>query len=58
MGLINAKIILSNPRNEELSPVEISALVDTGAFMLCIPEHIRLQLDLEELEKREVYSAR
>ena len=57
MGLIYATITLANPRNEALNPIETSALVDTGAFMLCIPEHIRLQLDLSELEKREVTTA-
>ena len=29
-------------------------MVDTGAVCLCIPEHVRVQLQLEELEKREV----
>jgi len=32
-------------------------MVDTGALMLCIPEHIRVQLQLEEVEKREVTTA-
>jgi clan AA aspartic protease len=34
--------------------VVAEALVDTGAITLCIPEHVRIQLQLEELEKREV----
>jgi clan AA aspartic protease len=54
MGLIYAEIELSNPREPALSPLTTNALVDTGAFMLCIPEHIRIQLKLQELEKREV----
>ena len=29
-------------------------MVDSGAFTLCIPEHVKIQLQLEELEKREV----
>ena len=31
--------------------------MDTGALMLCVPEHIKIQLKLEELEKREVTTA-
>ena len=29
-------------------------MVDSGALHLCIPEHIRLQLDLNEISKKEV----
>jgi clan AA aspartic protease len=45
---------LSNPRRPELKPVAVQALVDTGVITLCIPEHVRIQLDLEQLERREV----
>jgi len=34
--------------------VKVKALVDTGALHLCIPKHIALQLELRELEKRQV----
>jgi len=54
MGLTYSKIKLSNPRKPELQPVELSALVDTGALMLCIPQGVALQLDLEELDMRPV----
>ena len=57
MGLIHAEVDLSNPRNSELASLKVSALVDTGAITLCIPEHVAVQLDLEELEKREVATA-
>ncbi|MEW5767971.1 MAG: clan AA aspartic protease [bacterium] len=57
MGYIHAKITLSNPRNSELRPIEVDALVDTGAITLCIPEHIAFQLKLMEIEKREVTTA-
>jgi clan AA aspartic protease len=30
------------------------ALVDNGALHLCIPQHIAIQLNLKELEQREV----
>ena len=57
MGLVNTKIILRNPRRPELSPVEIGALADTGAVHLCIPSHIQIQLELEEVDKKEVILA-
>ena len=57
MGLVNTKIILRNPRRPELSPVEIDALADTGAVHLFIPSHIQIQLELEEVDKKEVILA-
>ena len=54
MGLVDAKITLENPRDKKLDPVKVEALVDTGAVHLCIPEHIRIQLKLEEIDKKEV----
>ncbi len=57
MGLIHAEVDLSNPGRSELASLQVSALVDTGAITLCIPEHIAVQLDLAELEKREVATA-
>lgn len=57
MGLIQTKIILGNPRNKGLKPMEVTALADTGALHLCIPEHVAMQLELKELYKREVTTA-
>ena len=57
MGLVRAKISLSNPREPSLSPLDVEALADTGAMMLCIPEHVALQVQLAELYKREVTTA-
>ncbi len=54
MGHVFAAIALSNPRQPELSPINASALADTGALMLCIPEHLALQLRLETESVREV----
>jgi clan AA aspartic protease len=56
MGIIYSQIELSNPKNN-LKPIKTKALVDTGAIHLCIPEHIALQLEFEELEKREAVLA-
>jgi clan AA aspartic protease len=49
-----AEIELSNPRQPELRPVSVKALADTGTLMLCIPEHVALQLGLETESEREV----
>ena len=54
MGHVFADIALSNPRREELAPVAVKALADTGALMLCIPERVAVQLQLEAASTREV----
>jgi len=54
VGLVSAKIILKNPRDKKLKPLEGMALVDSGAVHLVIPENIRIQLKLEEIDKKEV----
>jgi len=57
MGLVYADIVLSNPKNAGLKPIAVKALVDTWAMTLCIPQHVAVQLALEEIEKREVTTA-
>ncbi|KQC15080.1 MAG: peptidase, partial [Desulfuromonas sp. SDB] len=57
MGLINAKIILSNPKEKDLKPIEQIALVNSGGVHLSIPEHIKIQLKLEEIDQKEVIFA-
>lgn len=54
MGLVNGTIQLKNPRKPELEPLEVTALADTGAVHLCIPEHVRFQLELEQSGSKEV----
>jgi len=54
MGLVNTEIILKNPRRPELVPVKVSALADTSAVHLCIPAHVQIQLELDEIDKKEV----
>jgi len=51
---MNVMMTLANPRRPEIEPVKVEALVDTGAVHLVIPEHVRLQLQLEEQGKKEV----
>jgi clan AA aspartic protease len=57
VGLIYADIELANPKNGSLKPIAVKALVDTAAMTICIPEHIAVQLQLQEIEKREVTTA-
>ena len=54
MGIIRTEFQFANPANRLLQPVKALTLVDTGALHLCLPEHLAIQLDLRELEKREV----
>jgi clan AA aspartic protease len=37
-----------------LRAVAVKALADTGALMLCLPEHLAIQLELETESTREV----
>jgi hypothetical protein len=48
---------LRNPRKKEVGPVQVSALADTWALHLCIPEQVRQQLQLEPLDQKEVTPA-
>jgi len=57
MGLVHADICLSNPKAPELEKMRVDALVDTEAVTLCVPEHVAVQLKLEEIEQREVTTA-
>lgn len=54
MGLVYSNIILSNPVNIVINPIKVQSLVDTKATYLCIPQHFANQLELVELQKREV----
>lgn len=54
MGHVFAELELSNPREPDFDSIKVTALVDTGALMLCIPEHVANQLNLETESLREV----
>ena len=54
MGIIYSDIELANARDDSLRPITVKALVDSGALHLCIPAHVATQLQLPELDKREV----
>ena len=57
MGLTRARVRLTNARRPDLAAIEVDALADTGALHLCIPEHVAMQLHLDQLEKREITMA-
>ena len=63
MGLVYAEIdLISNDdlvlhrrgylAEEKIKQVTVNALVDSGAYMLCINENIKAQLDLPVIEKQ------
>jgi len=54
MGIIYATIELRNALDAQLEPYTAKAMVDTGALLLCIPEHVATQLKLPQLQEREV----
>jgi clan AA aspartic protease len=57
MGLVVASITVANPLIPDLEPLEVEALVDSGAVHLCIPEHLQIQLRLQEIDQKEVVLA-
>lgn len=54
MGLIYAMLTLTNPKRPDIQPVEVEAIADTGSVYLVIPEHVRVQLQLDGAAKKEV----
>lgn len=54
VGLVYSSLSLSNPRIVNAQDIKVKALVDTGSLYLCIPEHLASQLQVTELQKREV----
>ncbi len=54
MGLAFAMLTLRNPRYPDLEPVQVEALADSGSVHLCVPEHVAIQLRLEEYDRKEV----
>ncbi len=54
MGLITVQMTIANPRRPDIQPVNADALVDTVSVYLVIPEHVRLQLQFDEQDKKKV----
>ena len=57
MGISRATILLENPKRPDLQRLQIKALADTGALSLCIPEEVRVQLQLEATSQKDVTTA-
>ncbi|MDP4029529.1 MAG: aspartyl protease family protein [Gallionella sp.] len=59
MGITYADLRLSNDGRDDLEEIDASAVVDTGALHLRIPEHMamQLQLQLKARSQREVQTA-
>ncbi len=55
MGLVYADIVLRNPGTN--LQMAVRAMVDSGALLLYIPQQVAIQLQLEELEQREIMLA-
>lgn len=55
MGTIHAEVRVSNFAKPDIEEFTVSALVDTGALDLVIPEHLAIQLRLNDLKPREVH---
>jgi clan AA aspartic protease len=47
MGIVHAEIELRNLLRDDLEPVRLDALVDSGAINLCIPDIVRRELGLD-----------
>ena len=57
MGIVCADMRVSNFSRPDLEEITVNALVDTGAPDLVIPEHLAIQLRLNDLKPREVHLA-
>jgi clan AA aspartic protease len=57
MGHVYAEIELRNAIRSDLEPVTVRALADTGTLMLCIPEHLAVQLSLQRQRRVDVMLA-
>jgi clan AA aspartic protease len=57
MGLVYADLELANARDDSLRPMQVRAMVDSGALHLCLPQHVATQLGLAPLNQRTVTTA-
>ena len=54
MGLIYTDLTLDNVHRPDLAPLEVNALVDSGAMHLCLPRAIASQLELAVHDQRTI----
>ncbi len=68
MGLVYAELTIVSVRDlvlygegqlheDEIRKIKVNSLVDSGAYMLVIPEHVKIQLGLKKIDQREVEMA-
>jgi clan AA aspartic protease len=57
MGLGYGKLVIKNARKPDLQAVEVVALADSGSNFLRITSDVQSELQLEEIEKRDVVLA-
>ena len=54
MGIVFTELRLGNFARPDLEEITVDAVADTGAVELVIPEHVAIQLQLTELQPREI----
>jgi clan AA aspartic protease len=54
MAIVYADVRLSNFGRPDLEEMTVTAVVDSGAMDLVVPEHVAVQLQLRDLRSREV----
>lgn len=54
MGIVYADLRISNFSRPDLEEITVNAVAGTGAIELVIPEHLAIQLQLTELNPREL----
>ena len=65
MGLVYAELFLTNVediglsrkgfiKEDQVRRIKVNSMVDSGAYMMVIPEHVKIQLGLEQTDQREV----
>ena len=65
MGLVYAELLLTNAedigllrrgfiKEDQVRKIKANSMVDSGAYMMVIPEHVKIQLGLEQIDQREV----
>lgn len=64
MGLVYAELLLTNAedigllrrgyiKDGQVRRIKVNSMVDSGAYMMVIPDHVRIQLGLEQVDQRE-----
>ena len=54
MGPVFTTLFLRNPRYPDQQFLEVETMPDTAAVHMCIPQHIAIQLRLEQYDQKEV----